>query len=277
MPFAQINSVSLKYEILGNDGPWVALAPGGRRAMDEISGVAVRVAAAGFRVLIHDRRNTGQSALSLDGEGSEFEIWADDLYQLLRHLGVDAVIAGGSSSGCRLSTILTLRHPELVKALLMMRVTGGPFAVKRLAYRYYTMFIEAAERGGMSEVCATDHFKDLIALKPSRREEIMGWDVARFVDVMTRWRSSLEADIDKPILGATQSELRSISCPACVIPGNDKTHSIAIGRLAQSLIPGAELRELRTDQLDADIIPMSEWVSDEALAPEVISFFRGVR
>jgi pimeloyl-ACP methyl ester carboxylesterase len=277
MPFAEINSVSLKYEILGTDGPWVALAPGGRRAMDEISGLAGRVAAAGFRVLIYDRRNTGQSGLSLDGEGSEFEIWADDLYQLLRHLGVSEVIAGGSSSGCRLSTILTLRHPELVRALLMMRVTGGPFAVKRLAYRYYTMFIEAAERGGMEEVCATDHFKDLIALKPSRQPEIMGWNVARFVDVMTRWRADLEADIDKPILGATESDLRGIACPVCVIPGNDKTHSIAIGRLAQSLIPHAALRELRTDQLDADIIPMSEWVADEALAPELIAFFKTVR
>ncbi len=276
MPFANVNSVRLNYEVLGQSGPWVALVSGARRDMNEVRGLAELVADAGFRVLLHDRRNTGQSSLSLDGDGSEFEIWADDLCALARQLDISRLIVGGSSSGCRLATILALRHRDAISALLMMRVTGGAFAINRLSRIYYTQYIEAAERGGMADVCATDHFKDLIAANPNRRDEIMAWSPERFIDVMSRWRTNLEAGINDPMLGASERQLKAIDFPVCVIPGNDRTHSIAVGLDVHNLIPGAELHELRRDQLEADLIPMAEWVSDAKLAPVVVGFFERV-
>jgi hypothetical protein len=36
----------------------------------EVRGLGSVVADPGFQVLLHDRRNTGQSSLSLDGDGS---------------------------------------------------------------------------------------------------------------------------------------------------------------------------------------------------------------
>jgi pimeloyl-ACP methyl ester carboxylesterase len=276
MPFANVNSVRLNYEILGQSGPWVALVSGARRDMNEVRGLAELVANAGFRVLLHDRRNTGQSSLSLDGDGSEFEIWADDLCALARQLDIPRLIVGGSSSGCRLATILALRHRDAISALLMMRVTGGAFAINRLSRIYYTQYIEAAERGGMAEVCTTDHFKDLIAANPNRRDEIMAWSPERFIDVMSRWRTNLEAGINDPMLGASERQLKAIDFPVCVIPGNDRTHSIAVGLDVHKLIPRAELHELRRDQLEADLIPMAEWVSDAKLAPVVVGFFERV-
>jgi pimeloyl-ACP methyl ester carboxylesterase len=273
MPFANVNSVRLNYEVLGQQGPWVALVSGARRDMNEVRGLSELVANAGFRVLLHDRRNTGQSSLSLDGDGSEFEIWADDLRALARQLGIERLIVGGSSSGCRLATILALRHRDAISALLMMRVTGGAFAINRLSRVYYTQYIEAAQRGGMAEVCAIDHFKDLIAANPNRRDEIMAWNPERFIDVMSRWRNSLEAGIHDPMLGASERQLKAIDFPVCVIPGNDRTHSIAVGLAVHKLIPGAELHELRKDQLEADLIPMDEWVPNAKLAPVVVGFF----
>jgi pimeloyl-ACP methyl ester carboxylesterase len=274
MPFANVNSVRLNYEVLGDKGPWVALVSGARRNMDEVRGLATLVANSGFQVLLHDRRNTGQSSLSLEGEGSEFEIWADDLRALAQTLRLPRLMVGGSSSGCRLATIMALRHRDAIRALLMMRVTGGTFAVKRLSRVYYTQYIEAAQRGGMEEVCRTDHFKDLIALDPSRREQITAWEREHFIDVMRRWQAGLESGINDPMLGASERALKAIDFPVCVLPGNDNTHSIAAGLGVSKLIPGAELHELRTDQLDVDLIPMSEWVPDEMLAPVVTGFFQ---
>jgi pimeloyl-ACP methyl ester carboxylesterase len=276
MPFAEVNLVRLHYQVLGNSGPWVALVSGARRSMEEVRGLATLVAEAGFQVLLHDRRNTGQSSLSIEGEGSEFEIWADDLCALAKQLDLPPFVVGGSSSGCRLATILALRHRAAVQALLMMRVTGGAFAVKRLSNIYYTQYIEAAQRGGMAEVCETDHFRDLIAIDPARRTQIMQWDTQKFLAVMNRWRDSLESGIDDPMLGASEQALRTIDFPVCVLPGNDKTHSIAAGKLVHSLIPGAELRELRQDQLDADLISMEEWSPNAKLAPVVIQFLQRV-
>jgi pimeloyl-ACP methyl ester carboxylesterase len=272
MPFANVNSVRLNYEVLGDKGPWVALVSGARRNMDEVRGLATLVANSGFQVLLHDRRNTGRSSLSLEGEGSEFEIWADDLRALAQTLGLPRLMVGGSSSGCRLATIMALRHRDAIRALLMMRVTGGAFAVRRLSRVYYTQYIEAALRGGMEEVCRTDHFRDLIALDPSRRALIMAWNQPHFIDVMRRWQAGLESGIDDPMLGASERALRAIDFPVCVLPGNDNTHSIAAGLGVAKLIPGAELHELRKDQLDVDLIPMSEWVPDEMLAPVVTGF-----
>lgn len=274
MPFEEVNSVRLHYQVLGNEGPWVALVSGARRGMAEVRGLGTLVADAGFQVLLHDRRNTGQSSLSLDGAGSEFEIWADDLCALAKALGLPAFIVGGSSSGCRLATILALRHRDAIRGLLMMRVTGGAFAVKRLSHVYYTQYIEAAQKGGMEEVCRTDHFRDLIELDPSRRAQIMAWDTDHFLSVMHRWRTNLESGVNDPMLGASESALKAINFPVCVIPGNDKTHSIAAGRAVHKLVPSAELHELRTDQLDADLISMDEWVPNEKLAPVVVEFFQ---
>jgi pimeloyl-ACP methyl ester carboxylesterase len=273
MPHVNVRSVSLHYQVLGNSGPWVALVSGARRSMDEVRGLAERVADAGFRVLLHDRRNTGRSSLSLDGEGSEFEIWADDLYALAGSLGLPPLIVGGSSSGCRLATIMALRHREAIAGLLMMRVTGGAFAVKRLSRVYYTQYVEAAQQGGMDEVCRTDHFKDLIEIDASRRAEIMAWDQQRFIEVMSRWQAELESGVNDPMLGASAAALKAIDFPVCVLPGNDMTHSITAGLEVQKLIPGAELHLLRKDQLSVDLIPIAEWVPDDRLAPVVVGFF----
>jgi pimeloyl-ACP methyl ester carboxylesterase len=276
MPFANINSVRLNYEVIGSQGAWVALVSGARRNMDEVRGLAELVAASGFRVLLHDRRNTGLSSLSLEGEGSEFEIWADDLRALAQSLGLPTLIVGGSSSGCRLATIMALRHRDAIGALLMMRITGGEFAVRRLSQVYYGQYIEAVQRGGMDEVCRTDHFKDLIGIDSSRRAVIMSWKPQQFLDVMVRWRENLESGINAPMLGATETALKAIDFPVCVIPGNDKTHSIVSGLNVHKLIPGAELHELRKDQLDADLISMHEWVPNERLAPVVTGFLKRV-
>src|SRR2546430_422591 len=68
MPIAQVRGVNINYEVLGSGGPWVALSPGGRRALDNVKSLAQHVANAGYRVLIHDRRNCGLSDIANGAE-----------------------------------------------------------------------------------------------------------------------------------------------------------------------------------------------------------------
>ena len=58
MPVANVRGASIHYEVLGKSGPWVALAPGGRRPITAVRSLAQKVADAGYRVLVHDRRVT---------------------------------------------------------------------------------------------------------------------------------------------------------------------------------------------------------------------------
>jgi pimeloyl-ACP methyl ester carboxylesterase len=86
MPIAKVHGANINYEVLGTRGPWIALSPGGRRALDNVKSLAQRMADQGYRVLIHDRRNCGISDIVIGGEQSEYEVWADDLYELASQL-----------------------------------------------------------------------------------------------------------------------------------------------------------------------------------------------
>ena len=65
MSIVQVRGVNINYQVLGKRGPWMALSPGGRLAMDEIRYLAEPIAQAGYRVLIHDRRNCGASEVAI--------------------------------------------------------------------------------------------------------------------------------------------------------------------------------------------------------------------
>src|SRR5437016_4327848 len=196
MPVATVRGVDINYEVLGERGPWVALQPGGRRNLAGVKSLGEKLAEAGCRVLVYDRRNCGASGVWFEGGNSENEIWAEDLRALLSQLDALPAYIGGSSSGCRLALLTALRHPADVRGLLLWRVTGGTFAAQRLAQNYYTQFIEAAERGGMEAVCRTEHFGELIASNPANRARLLSIGIERFIAVMKAWRQSFNEGAD---------------------------------------------------------------------------------
>lgn len=274
MPIAHVRGVSLDYEILGETGPFVVLQPGGRRAGSVLRPLALKIAEAGNRVVIYDRRNTGRSSIAIDGE-SENQEWADDLHALLREIDAGPAFVGGSSSGCRLALLLALQHPEAVRGLLLWRVTGGAFAAQRLAHEYYGQYIAAAQSGGMAAVCEMPHFRDLIAAHPPNRELLLHADPQRVIAAMTRWSTGFLQEAGLPVIGATEAQLRSIRAPACVIPGNDNTHPKAVGERLAQLLPDAGLNILFAEHLDVDVVPAETWAMKEReMAGMLLAFLK---
>ena len=181
MPVTTIRGVEINYEVLGERGPWLALQPGGRRGLAGVKSLGEKIAEAGCRVLVYDRRNCGASGVSVDGGNSENGIWAEDLRALLSQIDALPAYIGGSSSGCRLALLLALRHPADVRGLLLWRVTGGPYAAGRLVQNYYTQFIEAAQRGGMEAVCRLEHFSEVIDKNRANHARLMAVEPQRFI------------------------------------------------------------------------------------------------
>ena len=277
MPFQTIRGVSLHYEVSGEQGPWVALVTGGRRGFDEFRSFARKLAARGFRVLLHDRRNTGASDVLIEGQDGEEEIWADDLVLLLRSLGAVPAFVGGTSSGARLSMLTYLRHPEAVRALLLMRITGGAFAAGRLPGMYYGQFIDAAKQGGMAAVCATEQYQERIAANPRTRERLMAMDPQQYIAVMQHWLDIFLRGPRAPVLGMTEEAMRSIRVPTIVVPGNDNTHSSVNGLAAAEIIPGAQLFRLPIEDRDVPLLPFSDWAPQEdTLADALAGFMQDV-
>jgi pimeloyl-ACP methyl ester carboxylesterase len=270
MPYVDIGGVAINYEILGSRGPAMALSPGGRNPYQHVMPIAERMAAQGYRVLLHDRRNCGASDVSFDPSRSEYEVWADDLGDLLKQFDMTPAIIGGSSSGARLALTFALRHPQSVRALLLWRVTGGGFAVKRLAERYYDQYVRLAGEGGMAAVCAEEHFAELIRKRPSNRERLMAIAPAEFIKIMQAWRVPFVAGAELPLIGTSEADLRSIRVPTCIIPGNDLTHGSGTGEAAARLMPDCEAHSLGLADQNVDIVPAEEWYK---MADQITTIF----
>jgi pimeloyl-ACP methyl ester carboxylesterase len=275
MPVASIRGVAINYRVLGEHGPWVALQPGGRRGLAGVEKLAEKIAEAGNRVLIYDRRNCGASGVSFDGGNSENEIWAEDLRELLSHLDALPAFIGGSSSGCRLALLLALRHPAAVRGLLLWRVTGGAYAAERLVENYYTQFIEMARSGGIAAVCASEHFGEVIKANPANRARLNAIGAESFVAVMERWRRAFNEGAEHPVIGLSPAELRSMTMPACIVPGNDRVHPRLPAQVAHRLLPNSEYHEVLTeDRPDLDVA-LEDWEKKEGLlAAILIDFLR---
>jgi pimeloyl-ACP methyl ester carboxylesterase len=276
MPLARIRGLEINYRIVGDAGEWIALSPGARHPYDDFVPLAERLATAGYRVLLHDRRNCGASDVGFDGEGSENEIWADDLHALLKQLGALPAIIGGSSAGCRLSIIFALRHRADARALLLWRITGGAFAAKELAESYYGQYVTLARQGGMQAVADSEHFRECIRRRPTNRERLLALDPTFFIAVMTRWQQDFLRGADMPIIGATEANLRSIEQPACLIPGNDLIHTPAAAANLNRLLPNSELHNVISARADNDLLPewsKAEWDAKEADVAKVFTEF----
>ena len=164
MPITKVRGININYDTLGENGPWVVLVGGGRGPMEGTRPMAELMAAKGYRVLIFDRRNCGKSDIGITGGASEFDEWADDLFELTKELGAQPCVVGGASSGCRTSIAYAIRHPEAVSGLLLWKMSGGAYAAMNLGVRYYNEYIKAAGLGGMEAVCKTEFFIDILIL-----------------------------------------------------------------------------------------------------------------
>jgi pimeloyl-ACP methyl ester carboxylesterase len=274
MPVTQIRGIDIHYEILGDRGPFVALQPGGRRAGVSLKPLAQKIAEAGHRVVIYDRRNCGASGIAITGD-SENEEWAEDLHELLKKIDAAPAYIGGSSSGCRLALILALRRPEIVRGLLLWRVTGGQHASVHLANQYYTSHIDAAKAGGMAAVCALDHWKEVIGYNPASRAKLMAMTPQDFISRMERWRHSFNAGAEHPVIGLSLAELRSLTMPACIAPGKDPVHPLPAGQACHRLMPNAEYAEVVAAEAPTLDDAFADWDTKEGLlAATFIDFLR---
>jgi pimeloyl-ACP methyl ester carboxylesterase len=275
MPVSKINGVNINWRTVGDHGhgdrnPWVVMTTGGRRGHDEFVPLAEKIAAYGYRVMLHDRRNTGASDILISGDEGEEVIWTRDMYALLSEQNALPAFFSGSSAGARTSILFYLNYPQAVRGLLLLRVTGGPFAAGRLPEQYYGQFIRAAKEGGMAAVCATEAWKERIAANPRNGAYLAQLPARQFIDVLTRWNEIFVAGGQYPVMGVSPEQLHAIKTPTIVIPGNDNTHSSKSGLVAHRLIAGSTLHQLPIEDQDVALIPFPEWVAYE---PEIARVF----
>ena len=243
MPELVVNGCTIHYDEFGVGVP-VVVTPGGRWA-----GYVQRVIAAklakDFHVVTWDRRNTdGDADIVIAGDQSEADIWADDLAALIKALKL-APCYVGEYAGCRVTPILCLKYPKLVKGLMLAWPSGGEFACERLPKNFYRQYIRTALRYGMKGVVEIDRCAASIQKRPANRAALLAMEPLAFVRQMAFWESFFTTSADLPIAGcrASEEEWTSITVPAIVIGGNDLIHPTRVAQKLHALLPNSRYHD----------------------------------
>jgi 3-oxoadipate enol-lactonase len=115
MPMVHANDINIYYEVHGTGAPVLIIAGLASDVTDHAS--MIRELSQHYRVIAFDNRGVGRSDKP-DGAYS-IDMMADDTAGLLCALGVGPVHVLGISMGGRIAVALALRHPELVKSLIL--------------------------------------------------------------------------------------------------------------------------------------------------------------
>jgi pimeloyl-ACP methyl ester carboxylesterase len=271
MPALLLNGCTIHYQEYGRGDIPVVVTPGGRWA-GYVQRVVATELAKDFRVICWDRRNTdGKSDIVIAGDQSEADIWADDLAALITALDL-APCYVGEYAGCRITPLLCLKHPQLVKGLLLAWPSGGDYAAERLPKNFYRQYIRAALREGMRGVIEIDRFAASIAQNPANRQRLLALEPVPFARQMAYWAAFFDTSGDLPIAGcrASAEEWASIRVPAIVTGGVDPIHPTAVAQKLNALLPNARYH--------APVVTIEEWDKLFNVVPfPQVSDFQGER
>jgi pimeloyl-ACP methyl ester carboxylesterase len=234
----------------------------GRLGLEGVRPLGEKIAAAGHRVLLHDRLNCGASDVAISDDEWEDGMSADHLHELMKRLGATPAIAVAMAGGNRISFHLALRHPSALAGMVLCWPSGGRRAAEILAQDYYGQFAEAARRGGMAAVCATAYYQERIERNPRNRQRLLAIEAHEFVAVMDHWCEGFLRSAEWPTVAVPEGALRGISLPACVLAGltDDPIHGRGTSEAIARAVPDAEIRYLPDERRPADAA--ANWLRD---------------
>lgn len=223
----EINGGVVEYELLGGEGgDVVTVTPGGRFSKDYpgVRPFAEALAAAGKRVLIWDRPNTGLSDVQVYG-ATESHMRADTLAAIVRELDLGPVYALGGSGGARDSIVFAIEYPELVRKLVVWSIVGGAFSSMSLAGVYVMNEIRTVRRSGIEGVLEqrgpAGSWADLVEGNPRNKQRLLDIGAEEFERVMWRWLEAYVPKATESIPGVTDQQMRSITVPTLIVRGGE--------------------------------------------------------
>jgi len=174
--FKTSDGISIYYEEHGTGLPVVlAYGIGGNAGMWQPN---VDALAARHRLILWEPRGHARSESPEDPARVTFGHWVLDLHDLLDHLKVEQAVVGGLSLGGGIATRFTLKHPDRVRALVVVdssSAAGRPLSVDNLIMRARS--IKVTLEGGMDAmadfaIASNPNVAGRLRLHPSARQEV---------------------------------------------------------------------------------------------------------
>jgi pimeloyl-ACP methyl ester carboxylesterase len=188
-----------------------------------------------YRLIAFDNRGAGRTAMPEDPVS--VEVMADDAAAVLRALDVPCAHVAGFSGGSKIAQELALRHPELVRSLVLQSTWSVPDRYLRSWGLFVRSYVEVAP----SERAFLEGF--FLSLYTARAhndgtvdqilEELLAFPHKQSTEDLQR---SLDAFLDHD----TTDRLGEITAPTLVLAGGrDPTSRPELCRAVAELIPGA--------------------------------------
>jgi pimeloyl-ACP methyl ester carboxylesterase len=250
MPFADVDGIRTRYEVLGDGPPLLMFAPGGFDATIEnwrTFSIYARLRLLehlprAFSCIVFDKRESGES-----GGRVQRLTWDDYAAQglgLLDHLGIERAHLLGGCIGCSIAATLAAAHPERVDRVVLYSPAGGPaYRETRLGrFAAHADFVRTNGLGAVVELARAEEktFAQEPRLGPwanviRREEDFAGRDVEEYLGIVEDTARSLFDSDDVP--GAPFA----LEAPALVVPGADANHPPEVARALADSLPHAEL------------------------------------
>ena len=123
MPFKQINGAKIYYEETGT-GPETLIFSHGLLMNGDMFQQQVEVLSERYRCICYDHR--GQSRSEVTDTGYDMDSLTEDAAALIRDLDAAPCHFAGLSMGGFVGMRLAIRHPELLKSLVLIETTADP-------------------------------------------------------------------------------------------------------------------------------------------------------
>ena len=271
MPFALIDGINTRYDIVGEGPPLLMFSPGGFDAtLEKWSTLGVYAKfrplehlSSKYRCIVFDRRECGQS-----GGRVERITWADYVRQgkgLLDHLGIEKAHLMGGCMGCCPVMAFGVTHPQATLSMILYWPVGG--AKYRInGQKRFDEHLAFVRQEGLSAVAALVE-KDgkpfggdprggpwASVLKHDRdfTSAYIKQDTAAYTDIVANVAKALLDRDTAP--GAEPQDLMRLNIPTLVVPGKDASHATSAARYLEECIPGAEYWDVPpADQTEANV------------------------
>ena len=242
--FVRANDLEIYVEQVGQ-GPNVLLIGGLGDTVEswqfQLDGLADR-----YRLTAFDNRGAGRTAMP-DGPVTVAAM-ADDAAAVLRALDIPSAHVAGFSGGSMIAQELALRHPELVRSLVLQSTWSRLDRYAQTQLEFWRWMIEAAP----SERAFMEWFYLWIYTARAHNDGTVGQIIEEVLAFPHKHSAEdLERQLDAFVGDDTTDRLRDITAPTLVLAGGrDLNARPELGRAVAELIPGArfELMEEEAHQ-----------------------------
>jgi pimeloyl-ACP methyl ester carboxylesterase len=206
----------------------------------------------GIRLIAFDCRAHGQTHPLGDVNKLGLATFADDLYALLAFLQIRDAIVGGISMGAAVALNFTLRHPEIVRGLVLSRPawTDKPHPWNVHIFTLISRLInEHGPTLGQHAFLKTSEYKEAAQKWPDVARSLLGqFESPSVEETVCKFTRIIQ---DRPCDDLRQ--LGTIRVPTLVLANDqDPIHPLEFGPILAQAIPNAQFRQITSKSISVE-------------------------